>query len=245
MRYIALIVAAIGYFAVFPAVADDALDEQLLTAAKTGTPQQMEALIQRGAKIEAQNKDGWTPLGVAVIADNQAVVAALLGKGASANAADKFGRTPLMLGQSAEIAKLLIARGANVNARSGSATTPLIFLAGLAVKQIKYPLEAKAELLLAKGADVNAADNSGRTALMAAASLARVGIVQLLLKHGAKADTRNAKGVNALDMALLFAPGPPSASDDEQTKAYYEIQKVLRAHGVTPTPNLTVKLPGK
>lgn len=246
MRNILLIVTAIGYLSVFPAVADDVLDEQLLAAAKTGTPQQVEALIQQGAKIEVHNKEGWTPLHVAVTADNQPVVAVLLDKGADVNTTDKYGRTPLMSGQSAEIAKLLIERGANVNARSGlTGGTPLIIVAGLVPKQINYPLEAKAALLLAKGADVNAVDNYGRTALMAAAPLARAGMVQLLLKHGAKATMRNKNGVNALDMALFFAPGPPSASDDENTKAYYEIQKALRAHGVTPTANVTIKLPGR
>src|SRR5690242_4859038 len=70
MRNLALIVAAIGCLAAFAARADDALDAQLLAAAKTGTPQQVQDLIQRGANIEARAKNSWTPLRVAVAADN-------------------------------------------------------------------------------------------------------------------------------------------------------------------------------
>jgi ankyrin repeat protein len=244
MRGVVLIAAAIVQIAIFPALADDALDGQLLAAAKSGTAQQVEALIGQGAKIEARSNDGWTPLRAAIAADNRAVVAALLAKAANANAADKFGITPLMAGQSIDVVKLLIDHHADVNARSNSGNTPLIMQAGQASK-LNYPLEPRVELLLAKGADVNATDKSGRTALMAAAALGRAGVVRVLLKHGAKATARNAKGVNALDMTMLFAPGPPSANDDEQTKRYYEIQKLLRAHGAAPTGPVTVKLPGR
>jgi ankyrin repeat protein len=92
---------------------------------------------------------------------------ALLDQGASPNARDAAGNTPLM--QAAvygdiRCVRLLLERGAQVNAWNSHRTV---------------------ELLLARGADTKATNLFGADALMAAAAGGDAGSVQLLLQHGA------------------------------------------------------------
>jgi len=75
-----------------------------------------------------------------------------------------------------DVAELLLAEGADVNA---GATTALHYAAEKGHKEI-------AELLIAKGADVNAKDNRGRTPLWWAKRRGHTEIVELLRKHGAE-----------------------------------------------------------
>jgi hypothetical protein len=56
------------------------------------------------------------------------------------------------------VVELLLARGANVNAKDGYDSTPLHLAAGGGHKEV-------VELLLAKGANVNAKDRRGQTPL--------------------------------------------------------------------------------
>ncbi len=75
-----------------------------------------------------------------------------------------------------EIAKLLIAKGADVNAKGIYGTTPLH---NAATKEI-------VELLIAAGADVNAKDERGKTPLDLAIQVKNPKTADLLRKHGGK-----------------------------------------------------------
>ena len=88
----------------------------------------VELLLARNAELNAQNKDGCTPLFVAVLDGNKEVVEALLAHKANVNATDNNGFTPLHVAVSKcynEVIKLLLAHGANVNAKSVDGLTPL------------------------------------------------------------------------------------------------------------------------
>jgi len=110
----------------------------------------------------------------------------------------KGGTTPLMeaaLYGSADDMRLLLDRGADVNARSDGGSTALIWAT--------HDLE-KTRLLLDRGADVNAASDNGRTPLMAAAGRAGAApIVKLLLERGANPSATGSESSVLLEATLL------------------------------------------
>ena len=102
-----------------------------------------------------------------------------LAAGTDVNAEDDlYGDTPLLWAAGfghKEVAALLIAIGADVNAKAEEGWTPLHDAARGGHKEI-------AELLIAKGADLNAKDNDGETPL----DWAKGETADLLRKHGGK-----------------------------------------------------------
>ncbi len=184
------------------------LDARLFKAAQQGDVAAVQALLARGANLNARDETNGTVLKMAAMYGKTEVVRFLLGKGADANTKDKFGATALMVSGNTDIARLLIERGADVNAKSIGGLTALM----LAAASCNIDM---CRLLTDKGADVNAKeDYEGATALMYAAGKkldeddnhwnidAARAIVRLLIDKGADVNAKEKKGHTALMWAV-------------------------------------------
>jgi len=154
-------------------------DSLLMTAAYMGRRELFDLLIESGAGVGLFEASA---LGLAGRVQER-----LEDEPALVNSYSHDGWTPLHLASffgHKEVANLLLARGADVNARSRSTrfakeNTPLH--AAAANRQIGV-----AQILIAHGADVNARDGSGYTPLALAANSKNDLMVVILLEKGAQ-----------------------------------------------------------
>jgi len=121
---------------------------------------------------------------------------------AGINARDINGQTALMVAAaagSAEIVKLLLEKGAELDHIDRSGETPLI-----KASTGSFNLEI-VKLLLEKGADVNVKDETGATALMkAAVNACSADMVKLLLEKGADAGAKDKAGNTILMLSAIY-----------------------------------------
>jgi ankyrin repeat protein len=242
----------------------------LLFAARQGCVECANVLLEGGAKINTTDPDGISPVVLAIINGHYDVAGFLLNKGADPNLADDTGRTALFSAvdfntmpadnrppprvldnqiSSFDLIKLLLDKGANVNAQLKkqqpyrakldrgddtmltTGTTPLL----RAAKAADIPAM---RLLLARGADPKLATRAGITPLMAAAGLGSkeedstgrfkteeeaIEAIQLCLDAGVDINAANGQGQTALHAAAL--------------KGYDKVVQFLADHGA----NLSAK----
>ncbi len=197
------------------------LNNALLNAAKDGYPTLVKLLLDAGANVNHQDKDGQTALTKATSGLIGAVsgvyspvmlniVRMLLAARANPNIQDKYGTTPLIFAvkyENIELVKLLLDAGANVNHQNKDGDTALIMASGdefwnyLCRRTSSYIMADIIKLLLAKGANPNFQNHLGMTALMSASSNGHTEIVRLLLTAGANVNLQNHLGWTALNMA--------------------------------------------
>jgi ankyrin repeat protein len=176
-------------------------------AAFDGNLQRIKDLLKDNPKL-VSTKDivGRTPLHLAAQWGHKDVAELLLAKGADVNAKDDDGGTPLHMAKSKDVAELLLAKRAEINARVNDGRTPLHIA-------VNYGHKDVVEVLLANKTDVNAGDNKGWTPLHYV-TLQNKAIAALLLAKGAKVNARTNDGMTPLHMAqssevaeLLLAKG--------------------------------------
>jgi ankyrin repeat protein len=125
----------------------------------------------------------------------------IIKKAKDINEADNEGRTALMYaladGLEHEIIQLLIERGADVNHFDKQKWTPLHIAASY------QNLEA-VKILIENQADIDAQDKFGNTPLWRCSmnKEPNIGIVHILLKHGANPDLKNNANNSARDVAV-------------------------------------------
>ena len=110
-----------------------------------------------GLATDKDNEHGETPLMMAVLKGQKAIAATLLARGARVN---KTGWAPLHYaasGPDTEVVGMLIARQADLEARSPNGTTPLMMAAG-------YGPESSVDMLLGAKAQAAAKNDLGLTA---------------------------------------------------------------------------------
>ena len=120
----------------------------------------------KGVQIDIRNHAGETPLMMAALKAEVDAVATLVARGAAVN---KDGWAPLhyaATGGSAAIVKMLLARGAVLEARSPNGSTPLMMAA-------RYGNEEAVDALLAAGGDRTLRNDLGMDASAFAASAGR------------------------------------------------------------------------
>ncbi len=176
-------------------------------------PQKVKLLLEHHANVNAASKTGRTPLMIAALHNgSDSVVDLLLANGADAKARDKGGMTFLFAASSAgnsRQVRIALDKGADANGKDQTGFTPLMnAAAGGDVPSVK--------LLLSKGADPNAISakeafgtvkngpiNLGSYSALSLASVyGPVEIVDLLLKAGAKVDSRDVRGMTPLHFAV-------------------------------------------
>ncbi|XP_038445245.1 ankyrin repeat domain-containing protein 26-like isoform X4 [Canis lupus familiaris] len=153
-------------------------------------------LLNKG-DIEAKNKDGLTPLLLAINEKKEKMVAFLVEK-ANINAVDYAKRTALHLACAIgreDMVKLLVDRHCQLNLCDGEDRTAL-------VKAIQCQEEACVTLLLEHGADPKVKDNKGNTALHYAAHEGIVSIAEKLLLQNANIEAKNTDGLTPVLVAL-------------------------------------------
>ena len=172
--------------------------DSLHEAAKEGDLGDVKWHLQNGARVDARNEDGHTPLALAVQERHKNVITCLIENGANVNGWCKYGRTPLsraVFNGYPDIVERLLDAGADVDARDRDGSTPLVAAAANGHSDI-------VRCLGDKGADVNAEDDIyGHTALTMAARNGHLDIVKYLVDKGADVGHKGKKGRTPLDMA--------------------------------------------
>ncbi|XP_062474143.1 ankyrin repeat and SOCS box protein 10 isoform X1 [Pezoporus occidentalis] len=138
-------------------------DTALHIAARHGLTDHVQLLLRHGADLEARNEEGQTPLNAACAQPHQPqdmdryyqVCQLLVESGASINAADRDRQHPLHLAcknANAQIAELLLSRGANVNVMNYSGNTALHNILQAAAYKLDHHPELVVQVLLNYGA---------------------------------------------------------------------------------------------
>lgn len=140
----------------------------------------------------------------AVEKDCISVVHGLLARGASLEARDRFGNTPLLhaaAGGHENIIRLLLDRGSSIDEANLAGSSALS-------RAVVGNHRRAVELLLERGADIRAAGRGGVTPLSAAAFNGNARILDLLLRHGADPTEwdKTGKGPILYAAARGFAP---------------------------------------
>lgn len=177
---------------------DRGLDARLLRTATQGDRKKVVELIARGARVDALDEDGWTPLLWASAHGNEETVEALLDAGADRGAATRRERqgalTLAAKWNRVEVVERLLRRGLPPDARDSIGWSALMWAS----------LQGRTDVarsLLDGGATLGIVDSDGNTPLILAARRGRLETVRLLLERGARADARDVDGKTALDLA--------------------------------------------
>jgi ankyrin repeat protein len=196
----------------------------LFAAIQRGAVADVERLLRAGANPNVADADGVPALMTATVFANVEMVDVLLKHGADANQAGPAGATALLWAvPDVDKVRLLVTRGANVNARSETDRTPLLVAAS-------YPRTVNLlRFLLDRGADLRAQDRGGATALSLAIRSADVEVVQFLVEKGldpsALSPAARRVGLARYDLPttdFLLAKAPTPAQDVLGTTATWQ-----------------------
>jgi uncharacterized protein len=155
-------------------------------------------LIAKGANVNAQDSQGWTPLMFAAKTGNINVVELLINKGAIIDQKDRSKETALNFAATfghGGIVQILLSKGAEVNGRSIMGQTPLL-------KTVNFAQSVEvAKILLKNGADINAADDFGRMPIDFAVKNHNLEMVKVLIEARAAINKNSGTALSTLKLA--------------------------------------------
>jgi hypothetical protein len=192
----------------------------LFAAARLGCEAEARALLDRGAAIDAQDREGKTALAKAAEGNKLPLIRLLLERGADANARAVDGSTPLLYAAQEDrgpAVALLLERGADPNLPGRKGLRPL------AAAAYNGSMES-VEALLKFGADPNALDDEGKGAIVYAAAHGYAPVVVTLLQAGVDVNRRYAHGLTA----TMWAAGYDASAGVDDVDATI---KTLIEHG--------------
>jgi truncated hemoglobin YjbI len=138
---------------------------------------------------------GQTLLHDAALVGAAELAAVLIRSGASPDAREAEGHTPLYRASTGDVARVLLAAGATVDVTSGPTR-------GTALHQAaRRGNVSVAQALLDHGATIDAQDAKGQTPLRRAVNCRQLEIVRLLVRHGADPHKADRRGVTPLGAA--------------------------------------------
>lgn len=160
--------------------------------------EQIVYLITTGSDINARNRNGDSPLFLAVKSNLRAVGELLLAKGADVFATNTENYSPLkmamMLGGDVQD---WILSSEVIRATDGIGNTPLHYAA-------EWQIDSAVSVLLEKGANTNIQNSSGETPLFSAVKTDSVSTLRLLIQKGANTEIRDFLGNTALHSCVRF-----------------------------------------
>lgn len=182
-------------------------DQQLLEAGRAGDLAAVQNLLANKVNVNAADPKGRTALMLAMIGNHADVAKLLLENGADPEVKDGEGKTAVELARELGETDLV-----KLIEQSRAATDPQIaFWDGVKkqdVEAVKHALE--------QGADVNAKSEGYRTGLIIVATHANLPMVQLLVEKGATVNAVDFQGRSALDQH------PSSLLDASQSQSIYK-----------------------
>jgi ankyrin repeat protein len=229
-------------------------------AAEVGHTELLKLLLEAGANADSPNPEGMTALLAVARTGNVEAAKLLLDHGATVDAKEKWGGQTALMWASArrhpEMMRLLIARGADVNARSidrnyqrhvtaegrpksldSGGLTPLLYAA-------RENCLACAEVLIESGADIDLPDPDGVSPLLVAIMNANWDLARYLIQAGADINQWDTYGETplfiAVDLRSRLDGGRASIDPLNETRGL-EIVTLLLERGANPNMQLFFK----